>query len=436
MRDLRERRVLERENGRLVLVGEPSLPAALQETLQARIDRLDPEARELVDDASVIGRSFGLPLLERLLPATRARPTLSELQWLQLVVEERRLPCTRVPLPARARPGGRVRPTRRGAPARAPPACRRGAPRAPSRLPGRGLRPARAPLRGGRRARARHRVPAARRATPPGRSTRMQRRSSSTGSALAFMERTGDDAGPGDAVQDRSHTSPRVRLPRRQRRTRGGVRSPATPSLCGTRAERAGQLGDAGGVAGRGDRTGHVPAATSRTRVTRSTCSVGSSRSGATSRSSRILPSVSPSPTTADVPVHAPRRRPLERRRACHRGRLRVHLRTDGGGRSGGRAWLAGVERERAGRADARDSPRRGAEPLPPHARSAARLCLAPPCPRAARAGVVEDVPLVGNGPFVLTERRRSATNARRAGSRSIRRHCSTAAAATSARYA
>ena len=72
-----------------MLVGPASIPAALQEALQARIDRLDAEARELLTTAAVIGRSFGLPLLERLLPRARLLPTLSELQWLQLVVEER-----------------------------------------------------------------------------------------------------------------------------------------------------------------------------------------------------------------------------------------------------------------------------------------------------------------------------------------------------------
>jgi ABC-type transport system substrate-binding protein/class 3 adenylate cyclase len=89
IRDLRERGVLKRENGHVVLVGEASIPAALQEALQARLDRLDAEARELVTTAAVIGRSFGLPLLERLLPRARLLTTLSELQWLQLVVEER-----------------------------------------------------------------------------------------------------------------------------------------------------------------------------------------------------------------------------------------------------------------------------------------------------------------------------------------------------------
>jgi ABC-type transport system substrate-binding protein/class 3 adenylate cyclase len=93
IRDLRERGALKRENGRVVLAGEASIPAALQEALQARLDRLDAEARELITTAAVIGRSFGLPLLERLLPRARLLPTLSKLQWLQLVVEERSGPA-------------------------------------------------------------------------------------------------------------------------------------------------------------------------------------------------------------------------------------------------------------------------------------------------------------------------------------------------------
>jgi ABC-type transport system substrate-binding protein len=89
IRDLRERGALEWEDGRLVLTGEASIPGVIQEALQARLDRLRPESRELITTAAVIGRSFGLPLLERVLPQARLLPTLSELQWLQLVVEER-----------------------------------------------------------------------------------------------------------------------------------------------------------------------------------------------------------------------------------------------------------------------------------------------------------------------------------------------------------
>jgi ABC-type transport system substrate-binding protein len=89
IRDLRERGALARENDHVVLVGEAPIPAAIQEALQARLGRLDADARELLTTAAVIGRSFSLPLLERLLPGTRLRPILSELQWLRLVVEER-----------------------------------------------------------------------------------------------------------------------------------------------------------------------------------------------------------------------------------------------------------------------------------------------------------------------------------------------------------
>jgi ABC-type transport system substrate-binding protein/class 3 adenylate cyclase len=89
VRDLLERGALRRENGRFRLVGDVSVPAAVQGALQARLDRLAPEARELITTAAVIGHSFGLPLLEHLLPRARLLPTLSELQFLQLVVEER-----------------------------------------------------------------------------------------------------------------------------------------------------------------------------------------------------------------------------------------------------------------------------------------------------------------------------------------------------------
>jgi ABC-type transport system substrate-binding protein/class 3 adenylate cyclase len=79
------RDAVERGNG-------AEVPAAVRETLQARLDRLAPDVREVASVASVVGRSFGMPLLEQLVSPARLRPALSELQRLDLVVEERRRP--------------------------------------------------------------------------------------------------------------------------------------------------------------------------------------------------------------------------------------------------------------------------------------------------------------------------------------------------------
>ncbi|HET9324637.1 MAG TPA: ABC transporter substrate-binding protein [Gaiellaceae bacterium] len=93
--DLVERGALRRTNGSLELAdgtGEVSVPALVQEALQARLDRLDPETRDVLNAAAVIGRTFTSTLLERVRPETRLGPALSELQRLELVVEERRRP--------------------------------------------------------------------------------------------------------------------------------------------------------------------------------------------------------------------------------------------------------------------------------------------------------------------------------------------------------
>jgi ABC-type transport system substrate-binding protein/class 3 adenylate cyclase len=95
LQDLVERGELRRENGRMILTvdaTELSVPSLVQGALQARLDRLEPDSRELVNTAAVIGRTFDLPLLEQVLPLERVVSVLSELQRLELVVERRRRP--------------------------------------------------------------------------------------------------------------------------------------------------------------------------------------------------------------------------------------------------------------------------------------------------------------------------------------------------------
>jgi ABC-type transport system substrate-binding protein/class 3 adenylate cyclase len=68
------------------------VPLLVQGVLQARLDRLDPSAREVTAVASVIGRRFAIPLLERLVDTGGLASALTDLQRLELIVEERRRP--------------------------------------------------------------------------------------------------------------------------------------------------------------------------------------------------------------------------------------------------------------------------------------------------------------------------------------------------------
>ena len=95
LHDLLERGILTRRNGHVDLAVDPdrlTVPTLVQGALQARLDRLDADAREVISIAAVIGRLFPLPLLERLVENDRLIPALSELQRLDLVVEARRRP--------------------------------------------------------------------------------------------------------------------------------------------------------------------------------------------------------------------------------------------------------------------------------------------------------------------------------------------------------
>jgi ABC-type transport system substrate-binding protein/class 3 adenylate cyclase len=95
IRDLVERGALQRENGKWTLaIGEDELaiPALVQGALQARLDRLDPATREVLSIAAVIGRTFGIPLLERLVARDQLMPALTDLQRLDLIYEKSRRP--------------------------------------------------------------------------------------------------------------------------------------------------------------------------------------------------------------------------------------------------------------------------------------------------------------------------------------------------------
>ena len=84
VRELAERGVLHGERGGYVStadVGEVSVPATLQATIAARIDRLDPAAKRTLSAAAVIGSRFSLELLETL----GIEPVLEDLVVAELV---------------------------------------------------------------------------------------------------------------------------------------------------------------------------------------------------------------------------------------------------------------------------------------------------------------------------------------------------------------
>ncbi len=72
---------------------EIELPPTVEQVIVARIDRLPDSARNVLGAASVLGRHFGLPLLEGVSGGDGAtRDALHELERLDLVREERRWP--------------------------------------------------------------------------------------------------------------------------------------------------------------------------------------------------------------------------------------------------------------------------------------------------------------------------------------------------------
>jgi tetratricopeptide (TPR) repeat protein len=88
-RGLRDDGTVRVDDGRAVLAGDVTrlhLPDSVHAVVRARIDRLDPDSREVLRLASVIGREFTLPLLEKLHPAPpRIPPALDVLAQQDLI---------------------------------------------------------------------------------------------------------------------------------------------------------------------------------------------------------------------------------------------------------------------------------------------------------------------------------------------------------------
>src|SRR6202035_3324313 len=88
VRELAERGVLRGERGAYVSTAkgaEVSVPATLQATIAARIDRLDPKAKRTLSAAAVVGSRFGLDLLTVL----GVEPVVDELVSAELIDQVR-----------------------------------------------------------------------------------------------------------------------------------------------------------------------------------------------------------------------------------------------------------------------------------------------------------------------------------------------------------
>ena len=114
------------------------VPATVQAILAARIDRLPPEDKTLLQTAAVIGKDVPFALLQAIaeIPEETLRQGLGRLQARRVPVRDRPLPRAGVHVQARAHPGGGLR---RPAPGAATRPARRGS-SGPSRRCTRGAR--------------------------------------------------------------------------------------------------------------------------------------------------------------------------------------------------------------------------------------------------------------------------------------------------------
>jgi len=96
VKSLRELRVMRERDGRYELVKpaeEISVPDTIQDVITARIDRLGDRAKKTLQTAAVIGRDFGLALLEQTMEmADGLAPEAEPLRQLEFVHEKRSAP--------------------------------------------------------------------------------------------------------------------------------------------------------------------------------------------------------------------------------------------------------------------------------------------------------------------------------------------------------
>ena len=93
VRELAEREVLRGQRGAYISMGEVaevSVPATLQAAIAARIDRLEPDAKQTLNAAAVIGSRFTTELLA----AVGDDPVLDELLEAELIDQIRFTPST------------------------------------------------------------------------------------------------------------------------------------------------------------------------------------------------------------------------------------------------------------------------------------------------------------------------------------------------------
>jgi predicted ATPase len=92
VRDLAERGVLHGQTGEYKSTAEAAevtVPATVQATIAARIDRLDPKAKRTLSAASVVGSNFGVDLVT----ALGIEPSLDDLVKAELIDQIRFTPC-------------------------------------------------------------------------------------------------------------------------------------------------------------------------------------------------------------------------------------------------------------------------------------------------------------------------------------------------------